>query len=113
EAMEIFEKYKDNLLCVISDVKFPYGGKIDEEAGIKLLTRVKQEYSDMPFLLQSSESTFQAVAMKNGAAFINKNSETLSEDLTDFVLNNLGFCDFIFRDQKGFEISHATSMEEF
>jgi CheY-like chemotaxis protein len=113
EAIDIYEKYKSNLLCVISDVKFPREGTIDEEAGIKLLARVKQEDNDTPFLLQSSESSFAKMAEKHKAAFINKNSETLSEDLTDFILNNLGFGDFIFRDEKGEEISRADSIEEF
>lgn len=113
EAVEIYEKYKSNLLCIISDVKFPYGGKIDDEAGVKLLARIRNEDTDIPYLLQSSESSFGEVAIKHGVSFINKNSETLSEDLTDFVLKNLGFGDFVFRDKKGDEISRAISMEEF
>ena len=113
EAIAIFDKYKDNLLCVISDVKFPLDGVLDEEAGIKLLKRIKQEDADIPFLLQSSESSFGEIAAKEGVSFINKNSETLTEDLTDFVLNNLGFGDFIFRDENGEEINRATSIEEF
>jgi hypothetical protein len=95
----------------ISDVKFPYAGKIDEEAGVKLLARIRNEDTDIPYLLQSSESSFAEVAIKHGVSFINKNSETLSEDLTDFVLKNLGFGDFVFRDKKGDEISRAISME--
>jgi len=113
EAIEIYNKYKDNLLCVISDVKFPLEGKIDEEAGIKLLKHIKSEDEDIPYLLQSSESTYADIALEHDAAFINKNSETLSVDLTEFVLDNLGFGDFIFRDKDAGEISRATSMDEF
>jgi CheY-like chemotaxis protein len=113
EAVEIYEKYKDYLLCVISDIKFPLGGQIDEEAGIKLFRRIKTEENDLPYLLQSSESAFADVAEKLGVSFINKNSETLTEDLTDFVLNNLGFGEFIFRDEDGDEISRAASIVEF
>lgn len=113
EAIEIFNRYKDNLLCVISDVKFPLGGKIDEEAGIKLLKQIKSEDTDIPYLLQSSESAYAETALANDVAFINKNSETLSVDLTEFVLDNLGFGDFIFRDKEAKEISRATSIDEF
>lgn len=113
EALEIFEQYKDYLLCVISDVKFPMDGKIDESAGIKLLEHIKSFDDDMPFLLQSSDSEYEKIAMASGATFINKNSETLAYDLTSFILSNLGFGDFIFRDKDGGEISRATSLAEF
>ncbi|MBZ0203022.1 MAG: DUF5752 family protein [Ignavibacteria bacterium] len=113
EAIEIYEKYKENLLCVISDVRYPHGGSLDEEAGIKLLKQIKMKDPDLPFLLQSSESGIAEIAAANEVSFINKNSDTLSEDLTDFVLNNLGFGDFIFRDREGIEISRANSLEEF
>jgi len=113
EAVELYEKFKQTMLCVISDVRFPYEGKINEEAGIKLLLKVKSTDCDLPFLLQSSESTFADIAVTHDATFINKNSETLSEDLSNFILDNLGFGDFIFRDKTGNEINRASSIEEF
>lgn len=113
EAVELYEKFRNTMLCVISDVKFPYEGKINEEAGIKLLHKIKSEDSDIPFLLQSSESTYAETAVLHDATFINKNSETLSDDLRDFILENLGFGDFIFRDRSGKTIAHASSIDEF
>ncbi|MBE2218613.1 MAG: hypothetical protein IAE90_10435 [Ignavibacteria bacterium] len=113
EAIEMYEKFKSTMLCVISDVKFPFEGKINEEAGIKLLLKIKSADSDLPFLLQSSESTFAETATLHDASFINKNSETLSDDLREFILNNLGFGDFIFRDKSGYVIKRASSIEEF
>jgi CheY-like chemotaxis protein len=113
EAMDIYEKYKDYLLCVISDVKFPLGGAIDDNAGIKLLEHVRSFDDDMPFLLQSSDSEYEKLAENLGASFINKNSETLASDLTNFILSNLGFGDFVFRDKEGKEISRASSLAEF
>ena len=113
EAIEMYEKFKSTMLCVISDVKFPFEGKIDEEAGIKLLLKIKSADSDLPFLLQSSESTFAETATLHDASFINKNSETLSDDLREFILNNLGFGDFIFRDKAGYVLKRASSIEEF
>lgn len=113
EAVELYEKFRNTILCVISDVKFPFEGKINEEAGIKLLHKIKSSDSDMPFLLQSSESTFAETAVLHDATFINKNSETLTEDLREFILGNLGFGDFIFRDRSGKEIARASSIDEF
>lgn len=101
DALAIFEKYREYLLCVISDVKFPREGKIDEEAGIKLMQKIRSLEPDIPFVLQSSDIEFEKIARDNNAAFINKNSETLGADLTNFIRQNLGFGDFVFRDEAG------------
>ena len=113
EAVELFEKYKDYLLCVISDVKYPKDGKIDDEAGFKLFKYVKSQLDDIPILLQSSdkENALRATCLK--ASYINKNSEALSLDLQTFIFNSLGFGDFVFRDSNINEISRAKSMDEF
>lgn len=112
-AEDIFRKYKDYLLAVISDVKFPLNGKIDDEAGIKLLKEIQSEDSDIPYLLQSSDQEFEKIAAQNNAAFINKNSETLVAELRSFIQNNLGFGDFVFRNESGDEIARADSISVF
>lgn len=112
EAIQIFEKFKDYLLCVISDVKFPIEGKIDELAGVKLIKYVKSRVEDLPSVLQSSDSQNFKIAAGLKSGFINKNSERLSEDLTNFIFNNLGFGDFIFRDDRGHEIVRASTMKQ-
>ena len=47
EAMELYEKYKDNTLGVISDARFPVNGEKDSDAGLKLLRaiRAQDEYA--------------------------------------------------------------------
>ncbi len=41
EAIKQVEKYQDSLLCVISDVKFPKDGVMDDNAGFNLIAQVK------------------------------------------------------------------------
>ena len=113
EAVEIFERYRDYLLCVISDVKFPRKGKIDERGGIKLVKKFKKEIDSLPVLLQSSDPENAAVAAGLGASFLNKNSQNLSHDLTAFIFDHLGFGDFVFRDRSGKKIAKAGTMAEF
>ncbi len=113
EAVEIFEEYKDYLLCLICDVKFPKSGRRDEEAGLKLIRYIKGQFPDLPTLLQSAEPENRAKAESLGCSFIDKNSESLSRDLTSFVFNFLGFGDFIFRDWEGNPIGRAQSLEDF
>jgi hypothetical protein len=112
EALGIFEKYKNYLLCVISDVKFPKDGKSTENAGIELIKYVKSAMQDLPTLIQSSDPSNEKLAHRLKSHFINKNSELLATDLKGYIFNYLGFGDFIFRDIKGREIRRAHTMRE-
>jgi CheY-like chemotaxis protein len=113
EALEILDLYEEYLICVISDVKFPMSGRIDNEAGIKLLHHVKNKLADLPTVLQSSDPDMAREAVKFSSTFIDKNSDNLSRDITDFIFKYLGFGDFIFRNERGTKIGRAESIEKF
>lgn len=114
EALQVIHEYKDYLLCVISDVKFAKNGVDDEDAGIELLKFVKQTLRyPIPLLLQSHDISNSARADEILAGFINKNSDTLSHDINEFINSNLGFGDFVFRDGEGAEIGTARNLHEF
>ncbi len=113
QAVEIYEKYKDFLLCVISDVDFPKNGKCNDSAGIEFIEYVKKEIPDLPVVLQSSESNNAKKAFKLNATFINKNSESLSQDVKSFIKHYLGFGNFVYRDESGRQIVIARSLKEF
>lgn len=114
DALEVIYEYKENLLCVISDVKFARNGVDDEDAGIELLKFVKESLRyPIPLLLQSHDVSNAARAREVDAGFINKNSDTLSHDINEFINSNLGFGDFVFRDGKGNPIGVATNLHEF
>jgi len=113
EAQAIIEKYRDCLLCLITDMKFPLGGRRDEEAGARLIDYVRGRVPDLAILLQSADPQTAELAQNLKTSYIDKNSESLSSELTDFVFRNLGFGDFVFCDEKGEPIGRARSMEEF
>ncbi|MEC9437769.1 MAG: DUF5752 family protein [Candidatus Neomarinimicrobiota bacterium] len=113
DALAIYKKYRNNILGFISDVQFPKSGAIDQNAGIKLAEIIREKDSDMPIVLQSTNSDHKSSAEQINSAFIHKNSSTLIQDLKDFIINNFGFGDFIFRQQSGKEISRATTIGEF
>lgn len=112
EAMEYVEQFKDYLLCVISDRKFPVQGVMDSQAGIKLIQAVKSWNPDLPTLLQSSDSDKESLALGLGSRFLNKNSLNLGSELASFFYESLGFGDFVFRDESGAEIARAVSMDD-
>jgi hypothetical protein len=113
EGKKLYKKYKDNLLGVISDIRFPRKGEIDEEAGFRFARRVKREIPDLPFLLQSTNIKNREVAYENGLDFLYKRSENLLYELQRFMLSNFGFGDFVFKNAKGEEIARAKNLQEF
>lgn len=113
DAVYIFNKYKDFLLCVISDVEFDHGGKLDKNAGIKFIKYAKSNIINLPIILQSADLQNEFIAEKLGVRFINKNSESLLNDLKKFLTYHLGFGDFVFRDKEGNPIAVARSLREF
>lgn len=113
EAINTFEQYKDYVIAIISDIRYNYQGKIHPKAGIKLIRHMQMHNVECPILLQSSELDNEKDALDLGVSFLNKNSKTLLHDLQQFVLKNLGFGDFIFRDKNGIELDRANSLESF
>ena len=100
EALALYEKYADNVLGVISDVRFPLGGVKDPEAGLKLLRVIHQRAPFLPLIMESSETENRAKAEAEGFRFVDKNSKKMSLDLRAIMEEHMGFGDFIFRDPK-------------
>ena len=100
EAWELFCKYQDNVLGVISDCRFPKDGVKDDLAGFKLLSEIRKADEFVPLIMQSSEATGRERAKQCGASFIDKNSKNMDLELRDLITRYFGFGDFIFRDPK-------------
>ena len=113
EAMRIFGKYKDYILCLISDVKFKKDGQLNSTAGFSLVNQIRKEIKDLPTVLQSFDIENSNEAYKLQASFIHKNSETLLSDFKSFITHYLGFGHFIYRDKEGGQIAVARSLKEF
>ncbi len=114
EAVFSINKYKKYLLSVISDVKFPRNGIDDEEAGVDILKYVTSTLRfPIPVLLQSHDVNNAQKALDVGADFINKNSESLSLDIHNYIYKRLGFGNFAFKDIDGNPIMIAHNMAEF
>ena len=85
EAVYVIDHYRENLIGVISDVRYKRNGEEDEEAGIELIRYVKRTGAYIPCMLQSQEIENTVKAEELHAAFINKNSPTLAHDIQDFI----------------------------
>ncbi len=117
EALAYFRKYGRNLLGVISDVGMvvhkgddPKTEKLD--AGIDLVKVIREYDPLMPVLLQSSQGGLAKVAEELGVGFLKKYSSTLFLQLGDYMREEFGFGDFVFRDAGGVECGRAASLSQ-
>jgi CheY-like chemotaxis protein len=111
EALSYYETYQDFILGIISDINFKRNGVRDREAGILFAETVRAQHPDIPILLQSSNQEFAEKARTMGAGFLLKGSPTLLHDLRDFMLDNFGFGDFVFRTRGGREVGRAFNLK--
>ncbi len=95
EAIRIFDKYKDNILGIISDMSFLHNGIKDEYAGYKFGQYVRKTGMIIPFVLESSESGNAVYAKELKASFIDKNSKNYPQDLKKKIMKRFGFGDFV------------------
>ena len=112
EAWNIYTKYANNVLGVISDARFPLysnsspsrsgeglsGIEKDAEAGMKLLRAIRAHDEYVPLIMESSEVENRETAEAEGFRFVDKNSKKMNIDLRHLMEEHMGFGDFIFRD---------------
>ncbi len=98
EAMSLYEKFGENILGIISDVRFPVGGTKDPGAGMCFCATVRKKNPDMPIIIESQESSNRKEAEEAGYIFLDKNSKTLPLDLRNAVDKHFGFGDFLVKD---------------
>jgi len=113
EAQEYFNKYKESLSCVISDIQYNKNNFHDPAAGISFLKYAKSEIPELPVVLLSSDKGNSIQAFKSGASFIHKYSDSLVYDLKSFITYNLSFKHFVYLSDKGNSIEKAQSVEDF
>ena len=119
DAVELYERYKQNILGVISDIGFvihrddpPEKEKLD--AGLDLCHHIRQDNPTMPILMQSSQESMRKVAQELGVGFVVKTSKTLTHDLSEYIGREFGFGDFVVTDpQTGEELFRAKDLYGF
>lgn len=110
DAMRKYSRYRENILGVITDVKYPMNGREDEEAGFRLVEEIDD---GIPVLVQSTDERHREKARALGAEFIGKKSDKLLRDLERFFKESLGFGDFVFRTPDGRSLGAARDLTEF
>lgn len=113
EAIELYNRYSDHILGVISDVSFLREGKKDPKAGIRLARELRERDPYLPLIIESSEIENAHDVSEVGGTFIDKNSKKFPVDLGKAIINNFGFGDFVIRNpETGEEIFRIKSLKD-
>lgn len=115
EAVALYRKYQNNIIGVISDISYKVDNQRDHltKAGLRLCKLIRTEDPNMPFLLQSSEFSNKLYADELGVSFVHKYSKTCNIEIRDYIINNFGFGDFVFRDPDTMvEVGRATDLSQ-
>lgn len=113
EAIELYDRYSDHILGVISDVSFMREGKKDPKAGIRLARELRERDPYLPLIIESSENENAHDVSEVGGTFIDKNSKKFPVDLGKAIINNFGFGDFVIRNpESGEEIFRIKSLKD-
>jgi len=113
QAMNIVNIYGEDLLCLMTDVRFEKDGIMNDTAGFQLVLQVHSQLKGLPVIIHSTEPENMQKAFELKAFFINKNSETLTQDIESFIKHHLGFGNIIYKDSTGKTIAEARSLKEF
>ena len=113
EAMEVVRQYRNNLMCLITDVEFPANGAVTADAGFQLTRELRRIIPDLPVVIQSSDMANSHKAFEMKATFINKDSQTLLREIRSFISHQLSIGAFVYRDGSGRRIMAVRTLHEF
>ena len=113
EALDFGQTYSSALIGIVCDVSFRRGAVTDERAGFAFIEQLRSMGIDVPVIFQSSDEAMALEAERLGARFQSKRSADLHRGIRRFILEELGFGDFVFRDSHGDEIRRVSSLREF
>ncbi len=113
EAVDIYTRYYNNMLGIVTDMSYAHEGVKDKLAGYEFAKLVRGKKRFVPIVFTSSEIANKAYAEELGCSFIDKNSKSFPRDLRKQVVNNFGFGDFIIiNPETGEEIQRIRSLKD-
>jgi len=112
EAIEIYQKYKDNMLGVITDVSYMKNGRKVKTAGIELCREIRKYDRYIPLIVESTEESNREPAEKLNAVFLTKMSKTLLLEMRETITETFGFGDLVFSNPAtGVEEARVTNLK--
>ncbi|KAG8458317.1 hypothetical protein KFE25_005164 [Diacronema lutheri] len=110
EATDIYNRYKDATMAIITDVAFSRNGQWEAEAGLDFVKHVQATKPQLDIVVQSSEPSMADRAASLGCKFLYKHSPSLALELNDFFRRTLLFGPLTFADARGADHGTATNI---
>ena len=112
-AKLFFNRYRNNILGIISDVEFLKNKKKTKDAGFDLANWIRDIDESVPILIQSTQEKNRSIAENIRTEFLHKESPTFLKEIRSFMNYNFGFGDFTFRLPDNTIVQKATTIDEF
>ena len=113
EGVELFRRYRPNVMAVVCDMRLPREGRLDDRAGVDFVRRVLRHDPELPVLLQSAQEEEGAeAAAELGVVFVGKKTPRLLAEIRNFLRFDLRFGDFVFRLPDGREVARARELRD-
>lgn len=109
-ALAMCEAHRDNLLALVTDVRFPLGGQLVGDAGLLLVEKLRQMRPELPVLVQSSERRDEAWIEAARVTWLDKAANELPRRIRGFLEETLGFGPFVFRLSDRTEVGRAADI---
>lgn len=110
EGKKFYEKYKGNIICLITDNQEESGQKRGRPLGVELALKIKKGRPKIPILIQSSEKI--EIDKTNFIETVLKDAPNLKILLKDFLERSFGPKEIIFKDENNREIAKVKTMKE-
>ena len=94
EAREILDQHGSDVVCLITDMLFPMGGKITADAGRRLVLSTKKKWPRIPIIVASKMA--KAEELQRSALILPKGDPGYVEILDQYVHDFTGIGDFLF-----------------
>lgn len=101
EALDVYDRYRDNVMGVITDLSFPKDGVQSDRAGLELAAHIRDHQPELPILMQSyqpDDSEYANIARGLGLKYTCKNSPSLLQTVRDYIHEDLMFGPLKFQD---------------
>ncbi len=112
DACKVLYHYKLQVMCLITDMRFPVKDQFKGDAGLRLLYRARSINGHLPVAVHSREKDYSKAVNEAQARFLWKDSSRLLANLDQFLLEFCGFGPFVFCSPDGKRYGVARNLRE-